>query len=155
MMQAATPLFSVESLLLQMPPIEKWCPLGHFSYASWKFTQAALQDSAILQVAERMAEGLADPRFAYRCKYLEAGMIFGHGRWHLDGRGEAGEIHRLLTVGGTPTEGQEGQILDAGTVWEYSGEYSHRARPAKSNGVRLLLRVSQTAMLYRDHWVPL
>ena len=149
---SAIPLFSV-GLFEGMPPLEKWCPMGYLSYVSRKFAQKALSDAeTLLELIDRMSEGIEKPRITYRCKPLATGMMFGHGRWHFDGRGEDGEIHRLLTIGGTPTEGRDGAVLSAGTVWEYSGKYEHRARPVEASCVRLLIRVSKTDMLFRDHW---
>ncbi len=149
----ATPLFSVE-LFKRMPPLERWCPMGQLNYVSRRFAQKALSDSEeLLELIERMSVGIEEPRITYRCRPLVPGMVFGHGRWHFDGRGEDGEIHRLVTFGGTPTEGKDGAVLSAGIVWEYSGKYQHRARPAEASCVRLLIRVSKTNMLFRDHWV--
>jgi hypothetical protein len=146
----ATQLFTVD--LFSQIDIVEFCPIGHFDYASEKFMRRALKTPMLLELAERMSEGIDKPRFTYRCKPLRAGETFGHGRWHVDGKGAPEEIHRLLTYGGTPTEGEGGVTLHAGTVWEYSGRYQHRARPAEKDCVRLLLRVSQTEMMYRDHW---
>jgi hypothetical protein len=126
-------------------------PRGSLKYCSMRFAESVLPNQ-VLEVLRQMAEGLQEPRISYNCRDLEAGGCFGHGRWHCDGKEVATEIHRLLTIGGTPTEGDEGQVLDAGFVWEYTGKFRHRARPAAEPCRRLMLRISQTEMLYRDHW---
>jgi hypothetical protein len=127
---------------------------GAFSYASMPFATRNLP-KPLLGVLERMAEGLREPRVTFRCRDLVPGQTFGHGRWHRDGQEVKEEIHRLLTINGTPTEGWGGVILDAGVVWEYNGEYVHRARPATVACKRFILRVSQTEMIYRNHWSTL
>jgi len=127
---------------------------GAFSYASMPFATRNLP-KPLLGVLERKAEGLREPRVTFRCRDLVPGQTFGHGRWHRDGQEVKEEIHRLLTINGTPTEGWGGVILDAGVVWEYNGEYVHRARPATVACKRFILRVSQTEMIYRNHWSTL
>ena len=125
-------------------------PLGEFKYASLTFALEYLPslDGVIL----RMAEGIREPRVSYTFRILDPGERFGHGRWHRDGKEEPAEIHRLLTVGGNPTEGLDGFILHGGVLWEYSGDYIHRAVPSLLGGTRLMLRVSQTDLAYRNHW---
>lgn len=67
----------------------------------------------------------------------------------------------MLTLGGVPTLGiireagaddEVFQVLHAGTVWEYDGLYEHKARRTEEACTRMMLRVSQTEMRYRNHW---
>lgn len=125
--------------------------MGTLRYASKAFAKHTLPPE-IMSVVDRMAKGIACPRITYRYEFLRSGEMFGHGRMHYDGREEEDEVHRLLTIGGVPTLGGDNQILRAGTVWEYSGRYLHQARPVEEDTMRLLIRVSRTSMLYRDHW---
>jgi len=137
--------------LFQASPSLKGLPPGSFRYSEPRYILRSLPPE-IVSLFERMSEGIDSPRLSYQFQSLTPGGRFGHGRWHCDGREEADEIHRLLTVGGVPTEGDGGQILHAGTVWEYSGAYRHRARPVQDSCWRLMLRVSETTMMYRNHW---
>ena len=126
-------------------------PKGAIKYCSMQYADKNLP-AEVMGLIRRMAEGISDPRVSYNRRDLCEGELFGHGRWHRDGREQADEIHRLFTLGGTPTEGEGGQILHPGTVWEYSGRFEHRARPAVQSCQRLMLRISQTSMPYRNHW---
>lgn len=126
-------------------------PMGSFRYASMGFACRNLPLDIVLLI-EAMSEGIEDPRITYHCQVLDSGERFGHGRWHCDGREEPEEVHRLLTVGGKPTLGKNGQELYSGTVWEYSGAFEHKAQPVTETCMRLMIRVSKTAMKYRNHW---
>ena len=137
--------------LFQAQPSLEGLPIGSFRYAEMRFIRRSLPPE-IVELFEKMSEGISEPRLTYHFQHLETGGRFGHGRWHCDGREEADEIHRLLTIGGVPTLGEGGAVLHAGTVWEYSGAYKHRARPVKDSCWRLMMRVSKTNMMYRNHW---
>lgn len=126
-------------------------PLGSFRYSDPRWVARNLPPAALTIIAT-MSDGLVAPRVTYIHRQLAKSERFGHGRWHLDGRGEAEEMHRLLTFNGTPTEGADGTILTAGIVWEFSGDYYHRARPAVDPCRRLLLRISQTTLPFRNRW---
>lgn len=121
-----------------------------FKYSTLTFARHHL-DPAVMEVVDMMAEGFERPTVTYWCQPLEAGESFGHRNWHGDGEGTAWETHRLLTFGGTPTEGDGGAVLDEGYVWEYSGTYLHRARPAAAACERMLIRVSDCLMKPRNH----
>lgn len=135
---------------LPTPDLDK-LPLGSFRYCSLWWVERNLPP-AILLIINQLQEGLADPRISYIHQQLKAGGIFGHGRFHVDGFGLPSEVHRLVTFNGTPTEGIDGTILTANTVWEFSGDYGHRARKAVTDCQRLLLRVSESTIPFRDHW---
>lgn len=138
-------LFSVRPDLVGLP-------YGKFMYASRGFASRNLPEH-LLEIVEKMAEQIPAPRVSYQFKLLQTGEKFGHGRMHCDGRQTEDELHRLLTVGGVPTLGEDGTVLSEGTVWEYSGRYRHQARPVAEDTFRLLLRVSKTQMPFRDHWI--
>lgn len=147
----------VRALFPAQPSLEG-LPIGSFRYAELRFPRRTLPPE-IVELFEKMSEGIEEPRLTYHFQHLEVGGRFGHGRWHCDGREEPDEIHRLLTIGGEPTiglpqslKGSEQIALHAGTVWEYSGAFLHRAQPVKESCWRLMMRVSKTNMLYRNHW---
>jgi hypothetical protein len=142
--QAATALFEAR------PDLEG-APVGSFRYSSRGFADANLSES-LRDLVARMCEGLERPRITYRFEELSTGRFFGHGRFHCDGHGSRDEVHRLLTIGGAPTEGEDGTWLREGVVWEYRGDFLHRASPAPETTFRLMLRVSQTSMRFRDYW---
>jgi hypothetical protein len=127
-------------------------PEGIIKYGKLDFAKMYLPTN-IISLIEMMAFEIKDPRISYHCRTLKEGECFGHGKWHCDGKQVEGEIHRLLTVGGEPTEGEDGFILTAKTVWEYSGVYKHRAKPTNQPCKRLMLRVSQTEMLFRNNFL--
>ena len=143
-----------------MPPKALWkasqldlsrAPMGTFRYASLAFAQRNLPPE-VVEVIERMAEGLTAPRVTYRFLPLKKGEATGNLDWHCDGQQKATEIHRLLCIGTEDTEGHD-RILERGFVWEYDGSYLHRPAPTeKEETTRLLLRVSQTEMLTRNFW---
>lgn len=139
--------------LFQAQPSLEGLPIGSFRYASQAFVRRNLP-TYLVELFEKMSEGIEEPRLTYHFRLLEPEGRFGHGRWHCDGREEPDEIeiHRLLTIGGVPTLGRDGTVLHAGTVWEYSGAYEHRAQPVKNSCWRLMMRVSKTDMIYRNHW---
>lgn len=140
------------SALFQVHMDLEGLPEGIIKYAQIDWAKRALPER-LHSLMDRMSEGLERPLVSYTCLHLEVGGRFGHGRWHGDGREEPDEIHRLLTIGGTPTEGEDGFILDAGTVWQYSGAYLHRARPSEVACRRMLLRTSQGKRIgVRNHW---
>lgn len=126
-------------------------PRGSFRYADarWAFTQLP-QDLKVL--AERLCDGLSEPRLTYRYVRLVQGRAMGNLEWHKDGQRKEEEIHRLLCFGTEDTEG-ETQVLHRGWAWQYSGAYLHRPIPTQLPQTwRLLLRASQTAMETRNHW---
>jgi len=147
--------------LFQTHPSLEGLPIGSFRYASQAFVRRNLP-AHMVDLFEKMSEGIEEPRLTYHFRFLwkiaaeEHGRInksrFGHGRWHCDGREDPDEIHRLLTIGGVPTLGRDGTVLHAGTVWEYSGAYEHRAQAVEESCWRLMMRVSETNMIYRNHW---
>ena len=140
----------VPTRLFQAHPSLEGLPIGQLKYASLEYATDSL--TPLKELILRMAAGIREPRVSYTFRHLAPGGCFGHGRWHKDGREQPEEVHRLLTIGGCPTEGQGGFILHAGTVWEYSGAYLHRAVPSTMGGPRLMLRISQTEMHYRNFW---
>lgn len=99
-----------------------------------------------------MSDGIVKPRITYILKDLIAGERFGHGQWHKDGFGTEDEIHRLLTFNGNPTEGRDGTVLSQGRVWEFSGDYEHRAVKTDRDCLRLLIRISQSKIPFRNRW---
>ena len=137
--------------IFQAHPSLEGLPVGSFRYSELRFVQRSLPPE-IVALFEKMSDGIKEPRLTYHFRFLEPEGRFGHGRWHCDGREEPEEIHRLLTIGGVPTLGRDGTVLHAGTVWEYSGAYRHKARPVKDSCWRLMMRVSKTNMIYRNHW---
>lgn len=137
--------------LFQAHPSLEGLPIGSFRYASQAFVRRNLP-THMVELFEKMSGGIEEPRLTYHFRFLEPEGRFGHGRWHCDGREEPDEIHRLLTIGGVPTLGRDGTVLHAGTVWGYSGAYEHRARAIEESCWRLMLRVSETNMIYRNHW---
>lgn len=139
--------------LFQATPDLTDAPEGSFRYGSAYFAEKGLTPK-LWDLVEKMAVGIEDPRVTYRYELLPAGHVFGHGRFHGDGTQNPGEIHRLLTFGGEPTEGENGVLLFGGTVWEYGGDYQHRALPARVSSHRLMLRVSQTLVACRNFWSP-
>lgn len=138
-------LFAIDDLSLDN------LPEGIIKYSRLDFAKIHLPEN-VISLLEMMAADIKDPRISYQCKILRKGELFGHGRWHCDGREKEDEIHRLLTVGGQPTEGENGFILAPNIVWEYSGIYKHRARPTHEACKRLMLRVSQTEMPFRNNF---
>jgi hypothetical protein len=136
--------------LFQAHPSLEGLPTGQLKYTSLDF--AMLNLPMLRDLILRMAEGVREPRVSYTFRVLRPSECFGHGRWHCDGKERPEEIHRLLTIGGNPTEGENGVILHAGTVWQYNGAYQHRAVPSKDGGPRLMLRLSETSMGYRNFW---
>ena len=149
--------------LFQAQPSLEGLPLGRLNYASMRFVGQFFPEQ-LMDLVVLMSRGIEDPRISYRCHELMAGQMIGHARWHRDGRNHEdtkGEIHRLITINGVPTLGLIGdgdpdagphQVLHAGTVWEYDGDYWHKARPVETACKRLMLRVSKTAMRHRNHW---
>ena len=149
--------------LFRAQPSLEGLPLGRLNYASMRYVRQFFPKH-LMDLVVLMSRGIEDPRISYRCHELVAGQMIGHARWHQDGKlGEdkEGEIHRLITINGVPTLGfigdgdlDEGphQVLHAGTVWEYDGDYWHKARPVETACKRLMLRVSKTNMRYRNHW---
>ena len=127
-------------------------PIGQFKYSSLSFAYRHLPDT-LYPLLKIMTEGLINPRITYRYSYLLKGEGFGHCKYHLDGLEKPDEIPRLITQGGLPTLGENAQVLTANNIWEFSGTYSHRAQPTDRDTWRLMIRVSQTAMKYRNHWL--
>ena len=125
-------------------------PYGMFKYSSMEY--AVKQVPVLRGLFEELAAGIAAPRLTYRYEWLEPGQQFGHGQFHVDGTGDPSEIHRLITLRGTPTEGEDQQILTAGIAWEFDGPYRHRARPTQEGCDRLLVRISRTQLGFRNHW---
>ena len=144
-MSEAKFLFEVEQEVSDLPE-------GYFRYASEAWASFVLPKK-LLPLIQKMCEGIEEPRITYEVRKIKAGQHFSHGRWHTDGKKEGDETHRLLTIGGKPTEGRGGKILHAGMVWEYDGAYLHRAVPTDKDCKRFLLRVSRTSMPYRNRWV--
>jgi hypothetical protein len=127
------------------------CPPGKFKYAdlSWALGRLPADVAALVKV---MSSGFKDPTVTYWCQPLRAGERFGHGGWHKDGAGRPEEVHRLLTLGGPPTEGRGGEVLAPGRVWHFGGSFVHRSTPAPTDCYRLLLRVSECSLTPRNHW---
>lgn len=131
--------------------------LGEFKYSSRLFAARVLS-KPLLDLADQMADGLNTKRVFYSYTYLPVEMIHkGTTKFHKDGRRRQRDLHRILTYGGPPTIGREGEVLTPGTVWEYTGEFWHRApTPDESSEsdlpVRLMLRVSETSGAYTDRW---
>jgi len=129
-------------------------PWGRLNYATLGFCESELPPE-LFDLVGRMAEGLADPLVTYDCRPLVPGEHFGHGRWHRDSRGRATDVHRLLSWGGPPTEGEGGVLLSPGTVWQYPGTFLHRSLPTDTTTLRILIRVSQAdGMRQRNFWRP-
>ena len=130
-------------------------PLGSCRYASAPFCGAMLPPW-VLWVLGKMAAGLDMPKLSYHYVWLDKDAHLGHGGWHYDGRGEESEIHRLIVFGGSPTEcsvNGSTTLMSTGQVWQYPGPMIHRATPSRSEGYKLMLRVSQVEMPFRDYWV--
>lgn len=125
-------------------------PLGRIDYGSIGFMKTELTPELYYLVV-LMAVGFDRYAVTYQCEYMRPGDVFGHGRWHCDSRADPADRHRLLSFGGPPTEGED-RVLTPGTVWEYTGDYRHRALPTAEPCHRLLIRVSQTNMPHRDWW---
>lgn len=138
-------LFSVNQ------PVLVELPQGSFRYCATKWVRRNLPEAA-LHLITKMSDGIVDPRITYILKDLKVGERFGHGLWHKDGFGAEDEIHRLLTFNGKPTEGIDGTILSEGYVWEFSGDYEHRAVKTDTDCLRLLIRISQSKIPFRNRW---
>lgn len=139
--------------LFQADPSLLGLPVGIFRYASRDFAKNCLPPR-LWKLVERMCEGIDRPRITYQFQKLEPGQQFGHGKFHCDGRQTPDERHRLLTVGGEPTLGIDGAVLSQKTVWEYPGDYEHKAQPVKKATWRLMLRVSDSTIRHRNYWSP-
>lgn len=139
--------------LFQAAPKLEGLPVGNFRYATVPFAVENLPP-ALLPLATRMMDGFATPSVSYQYEMLREGRCFGHGRFHKDGLRRPSERHRILTIGGRPTLGEDGSLLTAGTVWEYRGDFVHRAQVALEDTWRLMLRVSDSEIRPRDYWRP-
>jgi len=124
-------------------------PQGKIQYASRAYVARRLPPF-ILRLIDQMAIGIAEPRITYHKGWLDTGTTFTHTHWHCDGKQCEGEIHRLLTLGGPATLGYPDIVLSPGFIWQYDGFFFHRAQAPAEICQRLVLRVSQTEMRFRD-----
>lgn len=124
-------------------------PFGKIQYASRSYV-ARKFPLFLLRLVDQMAEGIQAPRITYHKGWLDVGQVFTHTGWHCDGKQTEGEVHRLLTLGGPATLGYPDIVLSPGFIWQYDGFFFHRAQPPTEICHRLVLRVSQTEMRFRD-----
>jgi hypothetical protein len=124
-------------------------PICKVKYCSLQWLEKRLELPDFLYI---ILEDIKEPRITFWHERLKTGEGFGHKKFHLDGMGKSDEIHRLITFNGQPTLGEDGLELTSNHVWEFSGDYSHKAQSTLNDCNRLLIRVSKTELNYRNYW---